>query len=233
MNHLMPIPKLMTTPNLMTHNLSDQSEIIREHLETQHSLREQAISQTRALNRLCANCIRAIHRREWVEAEKMLAEAAQSVATIQTLLADHLGLYHSGHVQDTLKEYAEAALTYALIRDEALPSPSDLALTPTVYVNGLAEASTELRRQILDIIRHEEGHSEAERMLDLMDAIYALLITLDFPEAVTDGLRRRTDVLRGVLERTRSDLTLSIRQQNLQAALQNLTARLGLEDVKD
>jgi translin len=63
-----------------------------------------------------------------------------------------------------------------------------------------------------------------------MDSIYNLLMTFDFPDAITYGLRRRVDSLRGVLERTRGDLTNSLRQQRLQLALKELEQRLNLSD---
>ena len=135
-------------------------------------------------------------------------------------------MYHAGYTQDALKEYVEANLTYLLVRDEPLPSPADLNVEDNTWLNGLAEAATELRRRILDIIRggHEQ---EVERLLDNMDVIYSVLVTFDFRDSITRGLRRRTDVLRSVLERTRGDVTTSLRQTELEAALEALERKLG------
>lgn len=127
-------------------------------------------------------------------------------------------IYNAGYTQDALKEYVEAHLTYALMRQLPLKSPSELGVAGSTWLNGLSEAATELRRRILDIIRH--GHSdEAERLLDLMDEIYSLLVTFDFHDTITRGLRRRTDTVRAVLERTRGDVTTSLRQAQLESAL--------------
>jgi translin len=135
-------------------------------------------------------------------------------------------LYYAGYTQDALKEFVEAHLTYALVRNQPLPTPSELSVEPNTWLNGLAEAATELRRRILDIIRH--GYrDEVERLLDQMDEIYSLLVTFDFSDSITAGLRRRTDVLRGVLERTRGDVTTSLRQTELEKALEALESKLS------
>jgi translin len=147
---------------------------------------------------------------------------------MRSQVADYPDLYYSGYTQDALKEVVEAHVTYALVRGEALPTPVSLDVEHATYLNGLAEAATELRRQILDILR--QGHSdEAERLLEAMDALYDMLITFDFPDAITGGLRRRVDTVRGVLERTRGDVTNSLRQQQLRAALIDFGQRLGLD----
>ncbi|NJL95108.1 MAG: haloacid dehalogenase [Anaerolineae bacterium] len=206
---------------------------MRQHFEVQNAARDQAIAQARTLTRLCANTIRAIHRHEWQEAEAQLQGTRQAAEQIRALLADHPSLYHAGYTQDALKEFAEAHLVYALVQGSALPDPEALQVPPSTYIGGLAEAATELRRHILDLLRLD-AQADAERLLDAMDAVYSLLITMDFPEAITDGLRRRTDAVRGVLERTRGDLTLSLRQQRLERALHAVAGRLaGLEPTSD
>lgn len=192
--------------------------IIDTELEAKNKLREEALKRSRTLIRQCASTIRAIHRQEWAAAQEELNRTRASAQGLRDLLIDHPDLYYAGYTQDALKEYVEAFLTYALVRDEELPSPAMLEVPADTYINGLAEASTELRRYILDILRH--GHDqEAERMLETMDSVYSLLVTIDYPDAITGGLRRRTDTVRGVLERTRGDLTLSLRQQRLEKAL--------------
>ena len=139
-------------------------------------------------------------------------------------------LYYSGYTQDAMKEVAEAFITSAMIRQEPLPTPQALQVEPSTYLNGMAEAATELRRFILDMMRREASHSdEAERLLAWMDAVYDELVTFDFPDAITGGLRRQTDVVRGVLERTRGDLTYSLRQQKLQDALRRFETHMKLD----
>ncbi len=141
-------------------------------------------------------------------------------------VADYADLYHAGYTQDALKEFAEASITYALVTDHPLPDPDELGVEYAAYLNGLGEAAGELRRHVLDLIRHGELE-RGEEILSMMDDIYGVLVTIDFPNAVTGGLRRTTDMVRGVLERTRGDLTMSLRQEKLQQALRNFEEKVN------
>ncbi|MBN1679508.1 MAG: haloacid dehalogenase [Anaerolineae bacterium] len=204
------------------------AEQIRETFEAKSTARDEAIKQSRTLIQYCANAIRAVHRHEWDVAQDRLATAQMAADAIRAQVAGFPDLYHSGYTQDALKEYVEAYATYALVRGEELPTPDSLNVEGSTYLNGLSEAASELRRQILDIIR--QGHSdEAERLLDQMDAIYGVLISFDFHDAITGGLRRRVDALRGVLQRTRGDVTTSARQEKLRVSLAEFEQRIGLE----
>lgn len=137
---------------------------------------------------------------------------------MQQDLANYPDLYFAGYTQDAIKEFSEASLTCAIIEKAALPTPEELGIEYNTYINGLAECIGELRRRCLDILR--QGYSEeAERLLTNMDDIYDFLVTMDYPDAVTNGLRRQTDLVRGIIERTRADLTQSLREQHLQEAL--------------
>ena len=206
-------------------NLDEITERIRQSFEARTKARDQALSQSRALTRACSNAIRAVHREEHDAAEENLAEARRLVETIQVDLAAYPDLYHAGYTQDALKEYAEARIVSALILNNALPTPEELGLEYATYLKGLAETSGELRRRCLDILRH--GHSdEAERLLSLMDDIYMVLVTMDYPDAITGGLRRLTDIVRCVNERTRGDMTLSLRQEHLEESLRRLEDKL-------
>jgi translin len=198
---------------------------LRADLEAKHQLRERALSYSRTLIRQCAESIRATHRAEYAEASLRLAEAQQTAQTLQATAQVHADLLASGYTQDALKEWVEAKLVFSLVQNLPTPTPAQLAVETATYLNGLAEAATELRRRILDILRH--GHSaEAERLLGVMDEIYSLLVTMDFPDALTNGLRRQTDIVRGVLERTRGDLTTSLRQEQLEKALQEFNRKI-------
>ncbi len=201
-------------------------EQIRQAFATKNEARDRALQRSRGLIRLCAQAIRATHRQEWADAAAKITQTKDQAETLVADLKPFPDLYYTGYTQDALKEYVEANLTYALIRGEPLPTPELLDVEPSTYLGGLTEAATELRRRILDILRHQHT-GEAERLLEAMDAIYTALITVDYPDAITHGLRRRTDVLRGVLERTRGDLTSSLRQQQLQQALRDLERRLN------
>lgn len=207
--------------------LDSIADTIREALERKTRARDAAIARSRETIRHCAESIRAIHRREWDDAQAKMATARDVAGQLRNDVAAYPDLYFTGFTQDALKEVVEAHCTYAMVRGETLPTPEALDVQNDTYLNGLAEAATELRRFILDILRREDGDSaEAERLLELMDAIYDKLVTFDFPDALTGGLRRQTDIVRGVLERTRGDLTTSIREQRLQAAMRRLETRV-------
>lgn len=206
-------------------NLESISNSVREELEAKNAARDGALAQSRELIRYCANAIKAIHRENWEQAEEGLQTVREAARSLVDGVAGYPDLYHSGYTQDALKEYVEAFATYAMVRGHDLPTPEELDVPGSTYLNGLSEAATELRRTILDIIR-EDHNEEAAALLDRMDGIYNTLMTFDFPDAITYGLRRRVDVLRSVLERTRGDLTNSLRQQRLRQALRSLEERL-------
>ena len=207
-------------------------DTIREELTSINTLRDATLARSRTLIRFCALSIRAIHRHDWSEAETLLDQARRDAAEMVAAIADHPMLYHTGYTQDALKEVVEAHLVFAVVRRTPLPTPDALLVTGPTYLRGMSEAATEMRRFVLDLIRRGQVE-EAEPFLDFMDEVYSHLVTVDFPDAVTDGLRRHTDVLRSVLERTRGDLTLAIRQDQMRAALQglesNLDRRLGTQ----
>lgn len=195
-------------------------------IDVSHAAREGAIGRSRALIRQCANAIRATHRGEFESASELLAQATASAQALRAGVAAHPALLHAGYTQDALKEYAEAALVYAFLRGEEPPGAAALEVDPAAYLNGLAEAASELRRAILDGLRSGQT-VRAERLLAVMDDVYSLLVTVDYPDGVTGGLRRTTDALRAVLERTRGDVTAAIRQDQLTAALAAFEERMG------
>ncbi|MCE5208631.1 MAG: haloacid dehalogenase [Chloroflexi bacterium] len=206
------------------------AETIRLGFETRTQRRDQALLLSRQITRLSAQSIRATHRREHDQAKDFLCQAGNLVSQVKESLANFPDLYHTGYTQDGIKEYVEATITSALIRNEALPGPEDLEVEYATYLNGLAEVPGELRRCCLDILR--QGYSaEAERLLSCMDEIYTVLVTMDFPDAITQGLRRQTDLVRGILERTRADLTLSLREEQVKSAMQKLINRLEQTNV--
>jgi translin len=212
--------------NRDSRQLDDLAEIIRGRFEQIDAARDLAYQRSRSLTAVCAKAIRAVHREEWETAETLIAEARRATDDLVNGVRAYPELYHAGYTQDAIKEFVEANLTYAYVRGQRLPAAEELGAEPATWLNGLAEAATELRRRILDIIRH--GHSdEVERLLDEMDHIYSILVTFDFSDQITGGLRRRTDTLRGVLERTRGDVTTSLRQEQLEEALTALEGKLS------
>ena len=210
----------------MMKNLDEIIEHVHQSFEDRTKVRDQALKQARQLTRHCANAIRAIHRDEDTLAEEHLAAAAELTAELNAISAKYPDIYHAGYTQDALKEYVEAHVTRALIANHELPTPEELHVEYNTYLKGLAESAGELRRRTLDILRHNR-YEEAERLLGLMDEIYAVLVTIDYPDAITGGLRRLTDIVRGVTERTRGDLTMSLRQERLERQLRRFEERIG------
>ncbi len=196
------------------------AERIVRRFEASSAVRDRAIAEGRQLVRVSANSIRATHRGEPEEAEALLAEGRARLAALAADLAPYPAIYWAGYVQDAAKEVAEAAITLAVVGGRPVPGPEALGVEDAAWLNGLAEAASELRRQVLDRLRGNDL-PRAEALLAAMDEVYAALVTVDFPDAITGGLRRSTDQLRAVLERTRGDVTVAAVQDRLRAALRD------------
>jgi translin len=215
----------------LEHNVSQLetiSERIRADFEARNDARDGALRRSRELIRLCATAIRASHRDEWDTAHELLAQADAVADGIRESLVDYPDLLYAGYTQDALKELVEAHTTLALASGAPVPEPEKLGVGYPAYLNGLCEAASEMRRRCLDELRRGDT-SKAEQLLEAMDEVYDMLVTFDFPDAITGGLRRRVDQLRGVLERTRGDLTNSLRQDRLVRALRDFEEHLGSE----
>jgi translin len=191
---------------------------VRAVLEEKHRAREVTLSASRSTIQCSAASIRATQRGEFERAEELASEAAAHVARADEAVAAHLDVRHGGYLHDAKKEYAEARITLAFVRGDALPMPDALGVEGPAYLNGLAEAASELRRHILDCLRADQLE-RAEMLLATMDEVYGLLVTVDYPDAITGGLRRTTDALRAVIERTRGDLTNALVAARLRAAI--------------
>jgi translin len=193
---------------------------IRGQFDLKDAARERGLALSREVVRHSANAIRAIHRRQFAEARALIATIDGLVQEMNAVLAQYPEVKYAGFVHDSQKEFAEAAIFLAVVTDEPLPDPDALHIDYPAYLHGVGDATGEMRRLILDRIRDGASASrENEEMLNTMDEIYYELISFDYPAAVTAGLRRITDVLRGTIERTRGDLSTASGQQQLQAAL--------------
>ncbi len=204
--------------NRLTDNLDSIAERIRQNFSTLDAAREKVLPRCREAIRHCSNAIRALHRQEFDSAEGSLKSARNLLGEIEQAVSDHSELRASGFVRDAQKEFAEGSITLALVTGKQPPTPDELGITPAAYLHGLGEAVGELRRYLLDSMRKGDM-SRGEELLSAMDDIYNILVTMDFPDAITFGLRRATDMVRGILEKTRSDLTLLIRQKDMEKRL--------------
>ena len=181
--------------------------------------REAALAASRKAIRSSANAIRAIHRGEADEARRLMAEARRALDEGEAATGAHPEVRHAGFLHDAQKEYAEARLTEAVIEGKAPPAPDDLRVTPAAYLNGMSEAIGEGRRAVLDLLRRGEV-ARADDLLQAMDDMYDVLVSMDYPDAITGNLRRSTDVARSIIEKTRGDLSVSLVQRDLRDALE-------------
>jgi translin len=194
-------------------------DAVRPVLDERFAARERGLANCRKVIRSSANSIRNLHRGDTTAAAALADEAGRLLADAQSALADHPDVLHAGFVSDAAKEYAEARLTAALFAGSSLPSHVDLGIDPVPYLHGLGEAVGECRRRLLDTLRRGDV-SEAEDVLDTMDAIVDLLAGLDYPDGMTSGLRRTTDVARSLTERSRADVTATVVQERLRRHLE-------------
>ncbi len=200
-------------------NLNEISDGIRRRFDGRMEARERALPAARRAIRSCANAIRAIHRSEWDEASRLIKEARAALDDGLDAVRDHPEIRFAGYLQDAQKEYAEARITEAVVRGaERLPTPEEVGVEDAPYLNGMAEAIGEARRHILDLLRHGDV-DRGESILSAMDDMYYVLVSMDYPDAITMNLRRTTDVARSLIEKTRGDLSVAIVQRQLRDAL--------------
>jgi len=209
----------------LTDNLDSIADRIRESFSAKDAAREKVLPLCRESIRYSSNAIRAVHRQELDRARALLQSARALLNEANQAIDTDNELGRTGYFRDAQKEFAEGSITLALVTGEQPPEPDDLGVDSVAYLHGLGEAVGEIRRYLLDSMRKGDL-SRGEEFLSAMDDIYNILVTIDFPDAITGGLRRTTDMVRGVLERTRSDLTLTIRQKDLED-------RLGKLDTKE
>ena len=208
------------------YKLEEIAERIRQNFDARTAKRDEALKLARQLTRACSLSIRAVHRDDKEAMDVNLAEAHDLADKLRNELKGYPDLFYTGYTQDALKEFVEANVTCALIQKQPLQTPQELGVHDATYLNGLAEVIGELRRRTLDILR--SGYSEeAERLLGHMDEIYSALVTIDYPDAITNGLRRQTDLVRGIIEKTRGDVTISLRGQQLTEAIKGLSSQLN------
>jgi translin len=202
----------------LTDNLDSIAEQIRQSFSAKDAAREKVLPLCREVIRYCSNAIRAVHRQEFDQAKELLQSARNLLNELEQTVADYSELSSTGFIKDAQKEFAEGSVTLALVTGNQPPTPDELGVDFTAYLNGLGEAVGELRRYLLDSMR-KGNLSRGEELLSAMDDIYNILVTMDFPDAITGGLRHTTDRVRGILEKTRADLTLVIRQKDLEERL--------------
>ena len=208
-------------PTKYSADLSEIGQQAIDQLNDRNRDREQALAVSREVVRMSANAIRAVHRADFEEARGLVQKGAARLREAEHIREDNPLIYNAGFMNDARKEFTEANVTLAVISGGPLPGMEELGVDPSSYLNGMAEVIGELRRYILDRLRSDQVE-RCQEMMEVMDEIYGVLVTVDFPEAVTGGLRHTTDAMRGILERTRGDLTIALRQYSLELRIKNL-----------
>ncbi|MDQ3659925.1 MAG: haloacid dehalogenase [Actinomycetota bacterium] len=200
------------------------ADALHVRLDAKTQARDQALQASRSAIRSCGNAIRALHRHELDNASALIAEARAFLGEAEAGLSEHPEILYAGFVHDAQKELAEALITFALVKGRGLPELDEVGVMPSAYLKGMAESVGELRRHLLDLMRRGEL-AHCEELLGAMDDIYYLLVSMDYPDGITMGLRRLTDVARSIIERTRGDFTTSSIQAGLRASLEQYGGR--------
>ena len=206
-------------------DLSELASSIQARLDAKNAARERALPAARRSIRASANSIRAIHRLEFDAARTLIADSRAALDEGLAAVEEHADIRHAGYLQDAQKEYAEANLTLALVTGSDLPGPTDLDVEDAAYLGGMSDAIGEGRRRLLDLLMGGEVE-QAERLLEAMEEMYGVLVTMDYPDAITMNLRRATDVSRSLIEKTRGDLSISVVQSDLRDAPDRHAAEL-------
>ncbi|HEY3273140.1 MAG TPA: haloacid dehalogenase [Methanocella sp.] len=198
---------------------------IRVRFDDMDRAREHSLGLSRRVIRNSGDAIKAIHREEWDRADQLINETGDLIKQVNDLLSDKPDIYYSGYVGNAQTEYAEVSVLSAVLRDTTIPTPHELGIDDAAYLNGIGDVVGELRRHILDLIRKGRP-AEGEKYLDVMDEFYTEMMSIDYPDAITHGLRKKTDVARSLIERTRGDLTNALQVKDLKNAMEEFEKRI-------
>jgi translin len=210
-------------------DLDGLADALHERFDVKTAAREKALPAARRSIRASANAIRAVHRGEFDVARGLIRDSRVALDEGMEGVEGHPDVRFAGYLLDAEKEYAEANLTYSLVAGEELAGPDILGVGDAPYLNGLAEAIGEGRRHVLDLLRVGDV-AKAERTLEALEDMYGVLVTMDYPDAITMNLRRSTDVARSLIEKTRGDLSIAFAQRDLHDALERHTEVLRSQD---
>jgi translin len=209
--------------------LEDISALIRENFEAKDRVREDGLKISREVVRECRTATFALHGQDFEKANNSIKAAGKALEKLDILFKGHDDIYYAGFVEHAQQEYSEVSVLSSLLNEggapKNIPSPDELRVEYAAYLNGLGDVVGELRRHVLDLIR-KESLEKAEVFLGIMENIHAMLMDFDYPDAITRGLRRKTDVSRALIEKTRGDFVNAVSQKKLETAMLNLKSRL-------
>lgn len=206
--------------------MKDICEGIRSRFDAMDEARERSLDASRKITRFSGDAIKAIHRGEWERADAMMVETGKLIREVNDILKDFPEIYYAGFVGNAQTEYAEVSILYAILHDRDIPDPVDLGIDPAAYLSGMGDATGELRRHILDLIRLDRAE-DGEKYLNIMDEFFTEMTSFDYPDAITRGLRKKADTARSLIERTRGDLTNALQAKKLMKSMDKLRDDLG------
>jgi translin len=198
---------------------------IREELQEKEKMREEAQKNMRQATSLSKQAILQIHQKKPKQAQTLLAQAKQIITKLWQTSQKHPNIIYTGMFSAAQQEYAEANIFLKLTQENKFPTPTQINVTPTDYTLGLADVIGEYRRHVLDQLRTGSAR-KAENSLRTMDQIYIQLMALDESYMLVNGLRRKCDVARKIIEITRGDITQEIRRNQLEQQLKRLENKI-------
>ncbi len=203
-------------------NLQATIEQIQIELDEKDAVREIALKSSRSITRLCRDIIHGIHLRE--DVSTLMETAEEEVLSLRSLLTEHPDLYASGYVETAFQEMAEAEILNSLLSDSPLKRPAEMGISSTAFILGMGDVIGELRRAVLDALRQGKVE-DAVRLLDHMESIFAALMRFNYPDAIL-AVRRKQDIARGILDKTRGDVALAIQSRALEEKMDEMNRRL-------
>ncbi len=205
--------------------LKEIGDDIYAKLSVQNKARDLLIDEMHKVLKVTREAISAVHQGELKKAKKSITNAQSMMKAAQTHLEKLSQLPVIGLVHDAEGEVAEAALFLAFNIKQNLPGPEEIGVSEVGYLQGLGDLVGELRRYAIDSLI-DDNLKEAKRAFEEMEQIYATLLTFDFPRGLTPGVRRKTDIARGLIERTRADLSTAIENRRLLAGINSFQKKL-------
>jgi translin len=209
-------------------SLKDILEKIQEELNRREKVREEVNMKMRKAARLSKQAIQVTHQERFDDAKAMLEEAKRFFADIQDTTKNYPALFYSGVVGAAFEEHAEAHVLLTLIQENRFVHPEEIGVPGTPYMLALGDVVGELRRRALDLIRKGEVE-EAGKSLESMEYIYSELTALDDAYIIINGLRRKGDVARRLIEITRGDITSEVRRNALELSISRLEKTIDKE----
>ena len=186
-----------------------------------NDIREQSLTTSREIVRECSKSIRNIHRNDEVSAKEHIENARKKLENLKSITSDVSEISYAGYVLDAEREFVEAVMFYTFEVSGYIEPFNNFNVHPSSYIQGIGDTIGEWRRKALDHLRNLDI-KKAETYLAIMEEGMGTLNELDYPDALTGGLRRYADNARSIIERTRSDITNAFINESLRKDISNI-----------